>query len=59
MVVGAACRAWCGMVKDALVRDGATTVQAVPMTLMHNDGSVATIQPLISLQHVLHMAWTH
>ena len=29
--------------KDTLARDGATTVEAVPMTFMHNDGYVVTI----------------
>ena len=32
----AACRAWCGLVRDTLVRDGATTTEAVPMTFMHS-----------------------
>ena len=35
--------AWSGLVKDTLVSDGATTVEATPMTFMHNDRFVNTI----------------
>ena len=38
----AASRAWSGLVKDTLVRDGATTVEAVPMTLTRQDEHVVT-----------------
>ena len=33
-----ASRAWSGLAIDTLVRDGATTVEAVSMTFMLNDG---------------------
>ena len=38
----AASRAWGGLVKNILVRDGATSMEAVPLTFMHNDGYVVT-----------------
>ena len=38
----AASRACCGLVKNLLVRDGATSMEAVPLTFMHNDGYVVT-----------------
>ena len=50
----AASRAWRGLVKDILVRDGATTVEEVPMTFMHNDSNVVTIHG-----DDLNKAWTH
>ena len=57
-------RAWRGFVKDTLVRDGATTVEAVPLVFMLNDGHVVTVhdddfiasdsqQGLDSLHHVI------
>ena len=41
----AASRAPCGLVKEkeTPARDGATTVEAVPITFRHNDGYVATV----------------
>ena len=32
-----------GLVKDTLLRDGATTVDAVPMTFRHKDGCAVTV----------------
>ena len=62
----AASRAPCGLVKEkeTPARDGATTVEAVPITFMHNDGYVATVhgddfiaagsqQGLDSLKHTM------
>ena len=43
MVPREASRAWSGLLKATLVRDGARTVEAVSMTFMHNDGYVVTI----------------
>ena len=52
----AASRAWRGLVKETLVIDGTTTVEAVPVAFGPDDGHVVTTH---GDEQVLSKAWTH